>query len=370
MKWIKTGSLQDGSECAIDVIDLKGNPLVNKGSTVSGAAIEKLKYAAIPFIYVKDADTIVSNVYPMKIIAEMLRVLYYFSASGGENAEILKRYNSDEVRRFLSYSNDAGSRIAYGHIFSFFAGEMLSALKKGEKQCYDFRDYRDKSTYYSFHAVNAACISAVMAYNMGLPDKDITDLITGTLLYDIKMIIHKFVNDSRELVEIEKNEMRQHPAEGYEAIRRIFGLSASAAAIALQHHERIDGSGYPKGLKGGDINLLSRIAAIADVYDALTSNRPFRPAYKPDEAWDYMVSNSGVLFDEQVMEAFKQSIPKYMPGDSVELSDGRSAVVLKNSPGKFNKPGINIIEKNGKSAIISCGEKTVFSIIKTLDSVR
>jgi len=85
----------------------------------------------------------------------------------------------------------------------------------------------------------------------------------------------------------------------------------------------------PKAAQGRGISALSRVAAVADVYDALISERPHRAAYFPDEAWDYIMSNSGVLFDAKVAAAFSETVAKYLPGDAVLLSDGREALVRK-----------------------------------------
>jgi HD-GYP domain-containing protein (c-di-GMP phosphodiesterase class II) len=363
----KANELKEGVIAALDVYDLKGNILLKKGAELKAQALERLSKNNVPHIYTaEEPDAETHTVYELNMLAELLRVLYYFTSTGGENGEILKRYNQDEVRRFLSYSNEAGSRIAYGHIFKYFAGCMAAVFKSGKKQPYDFADYRDKSTYYSFHAVNSSCIAAAIGANMGFKESEIADLIIGTLLYDMKMFAYDFINDNRELKPVEKEEMHQHPLQSFEHVKSIFGISSSSASIALQHHERYNGSGYPKGLRKDDINILSRIAAVADVYDALTSSRPFRRAYPPEEAWGHIAGNSGVLFDPEVVDEFKRTIPKFMPGTTAEASGGRTALVCSNAYGMAEYPRIKLIEKNGKSAIISSGEKENVLIIRTI----
>jgi HD-GYP domain-containing protein (c-di-GMP phosphodiesterase class II) len=359
-----------GLNAAADVYDNKGNMLIKSGAHVSEQTALRLKEAGMPFIYAEDPDIRVSGMYKSTAAAELLRVLWYFKATGGEKAEILKRYSRDEVNEFLSYSRESSAKLAYGHIFGYFAERMAEEIKNSLDKYYDFQDYRGAATYENFHAVNAARISGAIGSNMGLDRAEVRDLISGTALADIKMGLYCFVNESRRLDPAETESMRRHTLAGFEAVRGIYGITSRAAAVVLQHHERHDGSGYPGRLKGGGIQLSARIAAVADVYDSMTSRRPFREPFLPEEAWKHIAANSGVLFDPEVVSEFKRTIPKFMPGDTVLLSDGRSGTVSSNSYGKPETPGIIIIEKTPQSAIISSGEKEKNSVVKTTLSIR
>jgi HD-GYP domain-containing protein (c-di-GMP phosphodiesterase class II) len=353
-----------------DVYDNKGNMLVKTGAHVSGQTAMRLKDAGIPFIYAEDPDIRVSRIYKSATMAEFLRVLWYFKATNGEKAEILKRYSRDEVNEFLSYSKESSAKLAYGHIFGYFAARMAKEVKNSEKKYYDFQDYRGEAAYGNFHAINVSCISGAIGANMGLEEGEVRDLISGSALADIKMGLYGFVNESRPLDPVETGSMRQHTLAGFDSIRGIYGITSRTAAVVLQHHERHDGSGYPGGLKGGGIQLTARIAAVADVYDSMTSRRPFRAPFLPEEAWEHIAENSGILFDPDVVSEFKRTVPKFMPGDTVLLSDGKIGVVRSNSYGKPDNPEIIIIEKTPQSAIISSGEKGKNSVVKTTLSIR
>lgn len=359
-----------GLNAAADVYDHKGNMLIKSGARVSEQTARRLKEAGIPFIYAEDPDIRVSRIYQSVTTAELLRVLWHFNATNGEKAEILKRYSRDEINEFLSYSRESSAKLAYGHIFGYFAARMAKEIKNSKKKYYDFQDYRGEATYGNFHAVNAACISGAIGANMGLDEGEAGDLISGSVLADIKMSLYGFVNESRPLDPAETESMRRHTLAGFEEIRGIYGISSRTAAVVLQHHERHDGSGYPGGLKGGGIQLSARIAAVADVYDSMTSRRPFRAPFLPEDAWEHINANSGVLFDPDVVSEFKRTVPKFMPGDTVLLADGQCGVVRSNSYGKPENPEIIIIEKTPQSAIISSGEKGKNSVVKTTLSIR
>jgi len=374
MKIKKTENINEKDIVAIDVYDCTGKILVKQSTQVTNSTIKKLKDYNIPFIYIKDDSFFVSYIFDLTDIAELLKVLWYFVQSQGQNSEILKRYNIDEIKMFAEYNNEVASQIAYGHIFKFFISKLYEKAKNSKEKCYDFIDYRNNENYLYFHSVNVAAISILIGIDMGLQEKDIIDLGVGALLYDLSMNLYKFIEQKRTLDTIEKEEMQQHVFLGYDVARNIYGISASSALIAYQHHERNNGSGYPKKLKSEEISLLSKIVAVADVYDALISNRPFRKAYNSDEAWNYILDNSGILFDEKVVVSFKKIIPKFLPGDIVELNNGKRAIVIKNNFGKSEQPVIKLFEKNDKDDIIlkddvSVLNKNIF-IIRVVETIK
>ena len=356
MRRVTIQELRKGDIVAIDIYDSRGSQLLKKKSELTDKNIEKIRSYKIPFIYIKHDEIAVNSIFNSGIVAELLKVLSCFISNNGKNTEILKRYNVEEINRFASYNNEAAGKIAYGHIFRYFINELIKNLEAAGEKYYDFIDYRSADSYGIFHAVNAACISLLLGYRMNLERKELVDLGTGALLYDLKMDLYSFINQERELDEAEKEEMREHTYLSFDTIRKIYGISAKSANIAYQHHERLDGSGYPKKLRGDGISLFSRIVAVADVYDALISARPFRKPYFSDEAWEYISGNSGVLFDPVVAGVFKRAIAKYWPGDTVELSNGKQGVVVRNNPENMERPVIKVIEKTGKSDIISGAE--------------
>lgn len=369
--------IKEGDINAIDVFDISGKILLKRGTPVKTFNIEKLKLYNIPFIYIENDEIKVNYIYEMNIRAELLKILKCFYESEGENNAILKNYNIDEIKKILSYNNATGTKIIYGHVFKYFINEMIKCLKSDTNLFYDFLDYRNLENYYFFHAVNVLCISLLLGYKLKLNDEELIDMGVGALLYDLKMLIYKFIEQKRPLDDIEKEEMQQHTYLSFDTIRKIYGISAKSANIAYQHHERIDGSGYPKKLKGDDINLYSKIVAVADVYDALINNRPFRGAYMHEEAWNYINSNSNILFDSEVVNVFKKSIPKFFPGDIVLLNNEKQAIILYNNKEDMERPAIKIIEKKERDDIIlnteniiNLKENKAINIIKTLQSVK
>ena len=164
-------------------------------------------------------------------------------------------------------------------------------------------DLRDKET--EGHTLRVTNLTLQLAEQMGLQPKDLVHIRRGALLHDIgKMgvpdrILLKPDNLTNEEWEI----MKLHPAYAYEMLSRIEYLRPSLD-IPYSHHEKWDGSGYPRGLKGEEIPLHARIFAVVDVYDALISDRPYRPAWTKERALEYIKSLSGTHFDPRVLNAF------------------------------------------------------------------
>lgn len=170
-------------------------------------------------------------------------------------------------------------------------------------------ELRDIGT--GFHSHRVVTLASSLAWEMGLSEAKIETLSQGALLHDIGKIgvSDEILRKPGRLTAQEWTVMRTHAQRGYELLNSVSNLKA-AAKIARYHHERWDGSGYPRGLKGKSIPVEVRIFAVVDVWDALISRRPYRKAWPEKEAFDYIVENSGKLFDPAVVEAFVKTQPK------------------------------------------------------------
>jgi HD-GYP domain-containing protein (c-di-GMP phosphodiesterase class II) len=162
---------------------------------------------------------------------------------------------------------------------------------------------RDKET--EGHSQRVTETSLLLAKTMGLSETELVHIRRGALLHDLGKlgVPDSILNKPDRLTEEETEYMRRHPALAYELLMPIEFLRP-ALDIPYCHHERWDGSGYPRGLKGEEIPLPARIFAVSDVYDALTSDRPYRAAWPQDKALEYIRERSGKEFDSRVVEAF------------------------------------------------------------------
>ena len=205
---------------------------------------------------------------------------------------------------------------------------------------------------YTFtHNINVATISVLIGQQLGLPTADLQELGMGALMHDVgKLKVSlAILNKDGKLTDAEFAEMKRHPKYGYEILCKSNDISEKARMVALQHHEKFQGKGYPEGLQGTQISLFGRICAIADVYDALTTDRPYRVALAPYDAVKIVMSGVGNQFDPDVLKGFIQKISIYPAGSLVQLNDSSIALVLHPNPKSVLRPQIKLLkDKMGK----------------------
>jgi putative nucleotidyltransferase with HDIG domain/PAS domain S-box-containing protein len=161
-----------------------------------------------------------------------------------------------------------------------------------------------RDPYTSGHQLRVAMLACTIAQEMGLPRERIEVLRIAGGLHDIGKIRipAEILSKPTRLLDIEFDFIKIHPQVGYDIIRTV-EFPGQVAEIVLQHHERMDGSGYPQGLQGGELLLESRILSVADVVEAMVSHRPYRPGLGVEKALDEITSNRGVRYDAGAVEA-------------------------------------------------------------------
>jgi PAS domain S-box-containing protein len=161
-----------------------------------------------------------------------------------------------------------------------------------------------RDQYTAGHQHRVAALACSIAEEMGLPENMVDDIKIAGTLHDIgKLFVPlDILSQSNKLTDIEQLFVKTHPAAGYDIVKSI-PFEGPIAEIILEHHERIDGSGYPRGLSGNDILIQSRILSVADVVEAMSSHRPYRPALGLDKALEEIQNNAGKLYDPEVVKA-------------------------------------------------------------------
>ena len=166
--------------------------------------------------------------------------------------------------------------------------------------------------------------------------------------------------------------MRKHPVYSEQILREMGEIPEEAIVIAVQHHEKCDGSGYPYQLKNGQIHTFGMMAAIADVYDALTSARSYKPAFPPHAALGTIFSGKGNEFKSEMVDQFVKNLSIYPVGSLVRLSDGKIALVIKTNPRDSLRPKVALIDtsqrsRGGLSVVDLAVAQTRRSITNVLD---
>jgi len=201
----------------------------------------------------------------------------------------------------------------------------------------------DEYTY--MHSVAVSGLMAHLARTLGLDEHAQLQAAAAGLLHDIGKIgvPAAVLNKPGKLTDEEFDVIRGHPRVGHEVLERTGGMDEVVLDVCLHHHERIDGKGYPDGLSDDRISLFARMGAVCDVYDAVTSDRPYKRAWTPTEALRQMASWRGGHFDEAVFRAFVRSLGVYPVGSLVRLKSQRLAVVTDPHPTELRKPTVRVV---------------------------
>ncbi|MBK5939485.1 HD-GYP domain-containing protein [Halochromatium roseum] len=199
---------------------------------------------------------------------------------------------------------------------------------------------------YTFeHSINVAVLMIAFARSLGLETSLIEEIGLGALLHDVgkSQIPDAILNKPGKLTPAEFEVMRSHVDLGHEILAQTSGVSATALDIVVEHHERIDGSGYPKAKSGASISRFGQMAAIVDVYDALTTRRVYHDAMPPSKALRSLLQESPQQFDRTLIQQFIRCVGIYPIGTLVRLESQRLAVVVETGREQLLKPVVRLV---------------------------
>ena len=204
---------------------------------------------------------------------------------------------------------------------------------------------RQKSDYIHSHCIATAVWSILLGRHMGFDNAELKILALGAALIDVGMvnIPNHIVNKPGPLSANEYKLVQSHVKSGLRIVEDTGNFNHRVIEIIACHHERHSGAGYPRGLAGTDIPLTTRIAGIADVYDAIITDRPYAPARSSFEAIQELKALKGSLFHPDLTEAFTQAIGIFPTGSIVELNSGEVGIVVSQNPIRRLKPLIMIV---------------------------
>lgn len=232
--------------------------------------------------------------------------------------------------------------------------EISSSVLRNPGALISLARLRSADDYTYMHSVAVCALMVALARPLGLDEKQTRDAGMAGLLHDLgkALMPMEVLNKPGKLTDEEFRIIKSHPVEGHRLLLEGGGASAVALDVCLHHHEKVNGTGYPDGLKADEISLFAKMGAVCDVYDAITSNRPYKEGWDPAESIRKMTEWSQGHFDTRVFQAFVKSIGIYPTGSLVKLASGRLAVVIEQSPKSLLAPQVKVFFSTKAKAYI------------------
>ncbi len=332
MKEIALEELIIGSTLSQDVYNDLGNIILATGTNVTQRHIDYFKSHGIEYVYLN-----------VKESSEKKEVL---SAVSQEKYREL----SDNYKHMLEVYKNLYAQIQSSNV-KFDAKALSEELSILVDQLIDdnnvlgaMRLLNFDEPYHFTHSINVSMISAMLAKWLNFKREDIYKIAFAGLIHDIgkAKVPQDILNKTEKLNDEEFSALKRHSRFGYELLKNNDTVNSLTLAAVLFHHERSDGSGYPNGLNDSQIPLYARIVAVADVFDAVTSDKIYRKGVSSFKAFTIIKDESFKGLDPKISEVFLKNIAAFFVNNKVRLSDGRIGEVIYLNKVALNRPLIRV----------------------------
>jgi HD-GYP domain-containing protein (c-di-GMP phosphodiesterase class II) len=344
MRLVALQRLEEGAILARDVHTGVGGPLplLARGAALDARRIVGLERAGIRAVYVDDALSEGVDVTPA--LSEETRAKAV-SALG---------------RALERTSTDGRAHVSPDVITSLatIAASIADEIADCDDAVVALQDLATADAYTLQHCVDVTALGLLLGRRLLLDrgwidargerrhdriDQRLVQLGLGLMLHDIgKLIVPaEVLNKPGKLEPWEWKLVKRHPEAGWDMLSPVT-VSPLVRTVVRAHHERWDGSGYPDAKAGKDIHEFARIAAVADVYDAVTSERPYSPASDPHTGWRIVTDGVGTAFDPEIVGVFRRVVAPYPPGSEIVLEDGRRGIVVSVPLDRLDAPRVRV----------------------------
>lgn len=322
MRFELVRNLKGDEVLAKNLFDGYGRIILSAGTVLNLPYINRMRQNGYCYIYIKDEqfDDVKydSNIEELKQ-KTIRRLPNIFQNIIDGNRESLKEFlkTIDDLTDYIIEEEDINTNL------------------------YEISKY-DEYTY--IHCVDTGIMSIILGRDLNWSKTDLKELGISAILHDIGKIqvSEKLINKKGPLTKKEFEEVKKHAVYGYRILKNADIVSNNILEGVLQHHERVDGNGYPFGVKGDKINKFAKIISLCDVFTAISANRSYRKAFNPNEAYEYILANVNRMFDEEVVHSFRKNFYIYPLGVCVRLSNKVEGYVVKQNKSFPDRPIIRV----------------------------
>lgn len=323
---VPLNEVKEGERLGRTLLSSDGKVLLAAGQRLEERFLQRLKELGYFAVYIQDQAT--EDIEIEDVVSEQTR-----------SELTLELVRTCQKLKVTEQTLNVGSLIS-------LVDEVVSEVASKPNLLISFLDIRSQEDYLYAHSVNSCILGIQLATGFFTDVRRLKDLGVGLLLHDVGMVEmpRDVVNKAGKLTPSEKEKVNQHAKLGFEGLRRKDEISLLSAHIAYQHHERYDGTGYPRKLAGDQVHPYAKICAVVDAFDALVSDRPWRKRFTPDRALNLILLESGKAFDPLVIQKFRENVAIYPVGTMVRLSTHETAVVKSVQKGLSHRPVVRVIK--------------------------
>lgn len=297
------------------VNEMNGTSILSKGTVLNEKLIDRIKHLGVrDFYIVDDSQYLLARERKMydrtEIFMESHAKLTDKTRKVFENIKIGKKVLLTEITRE--------------------ADEVINELYKSDNILSRLRQIEEDDDYTFKHSINVSILAAMVGKWFNFPKNEIKQLFLAGLFHDIGKlkISTDIINKPGKLNEKETEIIKKHPVYGYDILSNTIGISKNVLMAVLQHHEREDGSGYPRGIKSKEIHKFAKIIAVCDVFDAMTSTRVYKEKMSPFKVAEQIANDSFGVLNPEVAVVFLKNISNYYVGNLVQLSNGEIGEIV------------------------------------------
>lgn len=331
MKLVFINNIKEGEILARDIFANNGCILLKANTKLTYTYIDNLINHGVFYIYIKDSrlDDIKDDHY----LAELKQKAF----------ENIPKIFNDLTSDNEIHVNESLKSIT--NLINYVIDEKTINTNLYEVKAYD--------NYTYIHCIDTCIMASYLGTALKLNKDILKNLGLAAIFHDIGKIkiSNKIINKNSSLTHNEFEEIKKHPIYGHDILLKSGINSKDILNGVIQHHEKLDGTGYPFGLKGNEISLIAKIITLCDIFTAVSANRSYRPRFDPSEAYELILSLSGSTLDESLVQSFKNTFAIYPLGSCLRLSNGIEGYVVKQSTNFPDRPIIRVLynSKTGKS---------------------
>lgn len=338
MRLLPLSMVQPSMRLGKPIISEEGQTLIGYNVELSQSLINKLIQYGFQQIYIKDKRT--DDIYIEDSIREETRLVI--------RGQLTRSFQMLLSSKTVTLSERQQISKTANHCIGLLKDDLRSHIRPSDDTIMLMVMNRSSFSmveHFFQNALNVAVYATRIGMIEGYSTTDLEALGMGAMFHDIgnAMAPHSLLTKKTPLSPLEFEEIKKHTEHGFKLLREIPGVPLLSAHCALQHHEKVNGTGYPLGLSGTNVHPFAQWVGLLDAYDAMTNPRPYRASLPPDHALENLFTGAGTLYDKSKVEFFRNKVAIYPVGLSVRLSTGQTGIVSKINPSFKQRPVVRIL---------------------------